>query len=63
MKVTVNGMVVEGTPQEVTTFLQLNKLLPYQQAEKTELAGMSQSAMNMLLYREIGKKKYQSSIL
>ncbi|WP_134683082.1 hypothetical protein [Brevibacillus migulae] len=28
MKVTINGMVIEGTPQEITFFLEMNQLYP-----------------------------------
>jgi len=63
MKVSVNGMVIEGTPQEVTAFLKMNKMLPAEQAEKLEVAVPQSSFVNLLLYREMGRKKYQSNIL
>ncbi len=60
MKLTVNGMTIEGTPDEVTTFLQMNNLLPNSQSTGKNTTSMKPSALNLLIYKQMAKRQYQA---
>ncbi|MFY0545833.1 hypothetical protein [Brevibacillus sp. H7] len=60
MKITVKGMTIEGTPHEVTAFLQMNNLLPIPHSTDKDSSSLEPSALNLLLYKQMGKRHYQN---
>lgn len=60
MKITINGMTIEGTPNEVTTFLQMNNMLPVPNSTGKEVASKDPFALNLLLYKQMGRRHYQT---
>jgi hypothetical protein len=60
MKVTVNGITIEGTPYEVTTFLRLNQLLPVQDEPGKDSAVLKPAALNLMIHKQAGKWHYQT---
>lgn len=57
MKVTVNGMVIEGTPQEITFFMELNQLQPDPKPSFPTALAKAIPPANYLHY-QMGKKLY-----
>jgi hypothetical protein len=60
MKITVNGMTIEGTPHEVTMFLQMNNMLPAPNSTVKGSTLMEPAALNLLIYKQMGKRHYQT---
>jgi len=60
MKITVNGMTIEGTPHEVTTFLKLNNMLPIPFSIKQDVTRVEPAALHLLMNRQMGKRHYQT---
>jgi hypothetical protein len=60
MKVTVNGITMEGTPYEVTTFLRLNQLLPVQDDAGKDSAVLKPAALNLMIHKQSGRRHYQT---
>jgi hypothetical protein len=63
MKVTVNGITIEGTPYEVTTFLRLNQLLPVQDEQGKHCAVLKPDALNLMIHKQAGKRLYQTRLI
>ncbi|MGE5704836.1 MAG: hypothetical protein ACM32O_20090 [Clostridia bacterium] len=62
MKVTWNELVIEGTPQEIQSFMLMCNMLPVEQPEKKESNASDIPEWRQNLYRELLHKSYYGKL-